>query len=237
MLDADGNGVMMGWEEPLMVRHVEAMTRGWGSVQEQATVLNVGYGLGIVSGRNTQVVKVKEANARALRQVDRLFQSRGPALHVVIEAHPQVLAHMRDTGFDKLPGVVVLAGRWQDFILDETRKYEELLALTPGSCGFDAILVDTFAEGYEDLKAFFDHIPDLLEPTEGVFSFWNGLGATSATIYDVASSLAEFHLEDVGCRVEWEDVEVGDIEETWMGVRRKYWDLPIYKLPIARMNM
>jgi hypothetical protein len=52
VLDEDGNGVMMGWEEPLMVAHVEAvkarlkekMERG-----EEVSVLNIGFGLGIVS--------------------------------------------------------------------------------------------------------------------------------------------------------------------------------------------
>lgn len=236
VLDADGNGVMMGWEEPLMVRHVEAMTKGWGKVQEGPTVLNVGYGLGIVSPPTCHCWG-NQLTARPGGQIDRLFQQRSPALHVVIEAHPQVLGHMRDTGFDRLPGVVVLPGRWQDYVEDEDKLHGELIALTPDSCGFDAIFVDTFAEGYEDLKAFFDHLPDLLEPTQGVFSWWNGLGATSATIYDVASELAAFHLEDVGAKVEWEDVEVGDIEETWQGVRRKYWDLPLYRLPVARMSM
>ena len=30
-----------------------------------------------------------------------------------------------------------------------------------------------------DLKAFFEILLDILEPENGVFSFWNGLGATS----------------------------------------------------------
>lgn len=51
--------------------------------------------------------------------------------------------------------------------------------MTEGARGFDGVFVDTFAEGYEDLKAFFEFLPDLLDPSEGIFSFWNGLGATS----------------------------------------------------------
>ena len=31
----------------------------------------------------------------------------------------------------------------------------------------------------EDLKAFFEVLPDILEAEHGRFSFWNGLGATS----------------------------------------------------------
>jgi hypothetical protein len=37
----------------------------------------------------------------------------------------------------------------------------------------------TRAQAYNlDLKAFFDFVPDILA-LDGVFSFWNGLGATS----------------------------------------------------------
>jgi len=33
-----------------------------------------------------------------------------------------------------------------------------------------------------DLKAFFEILLDILEPENGVFSFWNGLGATSKSL-------------------------------------------------------
>ena len=33
-----------------------------------------------------------------------------------------------------------------------------------------------------DLKAFFEILLDILEPENGVFSFWNGLGATSESL-------------------------------------------------------
>lgn len=59
------------------------------------------------------------------------------------------------------------------------------------------------------------------------------------TIYSVSSSLAELHLEDVGLQVEWHDVLIPESmrEEVWKGVRRRYWDLPGYKLPIAKMGL
>lgn len=97
-----------------------------------------------------------------------------------------------------------------------------------------------------DLKSFFEVLPDILDP-KGVFSFWNGLGATSEyrydraetdpTIYAVASSLAELHMEDVGLTVTWHEIPIGDSlrEEVWKGVKQRYWNLPNYKLPIARM--
>ncbi|OCF60074.1 arginine N-methyltransferase 2 [Kwoniella mangroviensis CBS 10435] len=226
VLDADGNGVMMGWEEPLMVEHVKLMTYDHPNAQpgaEGMTIMNVGFGLGIV---------------------DRLFQSTKspshpkPLNHTIIEAHPQVLQYIKDKGVDKLLGVRILEGRWQDFLLDPERS-GEVLECTPGGMGYDAIFVDTFAEGYEDLKAFFEVLPDILEPENGIFSFWNGLGATNATIYAVSSSLAELHLEDVGLDTTWHDVLIPESlrEEVWKGVKRRYWELPGYKLPIAKMKL
>lgn len=88
------------------------------------SILNVGFGLGIV---------------------DRMFQATQPRAHVIIEAHPQVLQHMRDTGVYDWPNVTVLEGRWQDYA--EGDGLTKLLEAAQG--GFDAIFVDTFAEGYE----------------------------------------------------------------------------------------
>lgn len=92
--------------------------------REDLSILNVGFGLGIV---------------------DRLFQETKPRSHVIIEAHPQVLQHMRETGVYDWPNVTVLEGRWQDFASGE--GLEKLLEAAQG--GFDAVFVDTFAEGYE----------------------------------------------------------------------------------------
>ena len=55
---------------------------------------------------------------------------------------------MREQGVYDWPGVRILEGRWQDFLLDSER-IGEVLGGTPDSAGFDAIFVDTFAEGYE----------------------------------------------------------------------------------------
>lgn len=44
------------------------------------------------------------------------------------------------------PNVRVLEGRWQDWVQDGD-KMGEVLEISDG--GFDAIFVDTFAEGYE----------------------------------------------------------------------------------------
>ena len=71
-----------------------------------------------------------------------MFQSRShpPKQHYIIEAHPDVLQHMRKLGWYSKPGVKVLEGRWQDFI-----ESEELLSVG----GFDVVYTDTFSEDYE----------------------------------------------------------------------------------------
>jgi protein arginine N-methyltransferase 2 len=71
-----------------------------------------------------------------------MFQSllQPPKRHVIIEAHPDVLRHMRELGWYEKPGVTILEGKWQDFIMSE--KVSDL-----GS--FDAIYTDTFSEDYQ----------------------------------------------------------------------------------------
>ena len=79
-------------------------------------------------------------------QVDSFFQSlpTAPALHVIIEPHPDVLQHMRDTGWYEKKGVKILEGKWQDFI--ESGSESDVL-LDAG--GFDAVYTDTFSEDYD----------------------------------------------------------------------------------------
>lgn len=40
-------------------------------------------------------------------------------------------------------------------------------------------------------------------------------------------------------QTEWHDVIVDETiaEATWKGIKRKYWDLRVYKLPVAVMNI
>jgi hypothetical protein len=40
-------------------------------------------------------------------------------------------------------------------------------------------------------------------------------------------------------QTEWHDVIVDETiaEATWKGIKRKYWDLRVYKLPVAIMNI
>ena len=75
-------------------------------------------------------------------QIDSFFQElpTPPALHVIIEAHPDVLEHMRSRGWYSKPNVKILEGKWQDYI-----DSPEIL----DAGGFDAIYTDTFSEEYK----------------------------------------------------------------------------------------
>jgi len=124
-------------------------------------------------------------------KIDSFFQELPtvPALHVIIEAHPDVLEHMRSQGWYSKPNVKILEGKWQDYV-----DSPELL----GVGGFDVIYTDTFSEEYQgsvihsrnhnqrrlntvilELHQFFKRLPDLVDGPESRFSFFNGLGATS----------------------------------------------------------
>ncbi|KAL5507468.1 RMT2 [Sanghuangporus vaninii] len=201
-------GVMMGWERDIMQETVNKLFDG---LEGGYSVLNVGFGLGII---------------------DSMFQvlPNPPTRHFIIEAHPDVLRHMRERGWYELPGVTILEGKWQDFI-----EGEKILAVG----GFDVIYTDTFSEDYEALRTFFGHLPDLLSGPDARFSFFNGLGATNALFYDVYTQLSELHLSNVGLNVDWSDVDLmKDPEEMdkWGGTRN-YFSMRFYRLPIARMSI
>ncbi|KAJ7647280.1 arginine methyl transferase [Roridomyces roridus] len=202
MLDANGEevGVMMGWEDGIM----QETARTLSSELERPKVINVGFGLGII---------------------DTLFQSLSPSLHVIVEAHPDVLSHMRQQGWYEKPGVKILEGKWQDFI-----NSEKLDGLVPEG-GFDIVYTDPFSEDYGELRRFFGHVPALLGP-RGRFSFFHGLGATNPTIYDVYSRVAEVHLSDLGIDVKWSEVNVSQQRHKW-GNSRPYFTVPTYRLPLC----
>ncbi|KAJ8126947.1 hypothetical protein O1611_g6694 [Lasiodiplodia mahajangana] len=75
----------------------------------------------------------------------------------------------------------------------------------------------------------------------GVFGFFNGLGADRKVCYDVYTKVVEMHLTDVGLDVEWNelDVDMKGLEEEgkgeWEGVKRRYWTLDKYRLPIITL--
>jgi protein arginine N-methyltransferase 2 len=167
-------------------------------------VLNIGHGMGIVDG---------------------FFQEREPSEHHIIEAHADVVAEMKKRGWDSKPGVTIHEGRWQDIL--------------PGLVGegvtFDAIYYDTFAESYADFRDFFsEQVIGLLEQEGGKWGFFNGMGADRQISYDVYQKVAEMDLFEAGFDVDWEDIPVPKLDGEWKGVKRAYWVVDNYRLPLCR---
>ncbi|MCJ1479937.1 Arginine N-methyltransferase 2 [Schaereria dolodes] len=167
-------------------------------------ILNIGHGMGII---------------------DDFFQAKAPSAHHIIEAHPTVLTEMKKNGWYEKPNVTIHEQRWQD----------ALPLMLEGGLQFDAIYFDTFAESYGALRDFFsEHVIGLLDDA-GKWGFFHGLGADRQICYDVYTKVVEMDLFEAGYEVEWETVEVPDLEkgEDWKGVKRKYWALEQYRLPVC----
>ena len=167
-------------------------------------VLNIGHGMGII---------------------DNFFHSKSPTVHHIIEAHSTVLAHMKDSGWADKPGVTIHEGKWQDVLPKLVEK---------GSL-FDAIYFDTFAEDYKALREFFSEFVIGLLDEGGKWGFFNGLGADKQVCYDVYAKVVEMDLFEAGFDTEWETLDVPDLERAgeWKGVKRRYWTLEKYKLPVC----
>lgn len=62
------------------------------------------------------------------------------------------------------------------------------------------------------------------------------MGADRQISYDVYQKVVEMDLFEAGFDVEWEEVDVPDLEREgeWDGVRRKYWVVDKYRLPICK---
>ena len=198
ILDNDNNGVMMAWETDIMKRTADLLVP-----EPELRILNIGHGMGII---------------------DTFFQEQAPSSHHIIEAHPAVLARMKEDGWYNKPHVTIHEGRWQDMVPNIMEQ----------GILFDAIYFDTFAEGYKALHDFFgDSVLGLLED-KGKWGFFNGLGADRQICYDVYRKVVEMDLFEAGFDTEWETIEVPKMNETeWEGVKRRYWALDEYKLPIC----
>lgn len=107
--------------------------------------------------------------------VDTAIQTHNPAEHHIIEAHPQVHQRLRETGWYDKPNVHIHEGRWQDIL---PKLVEQGVVL-------DGIYYDTFAEDYAALKEFFAEYVIQLLAKDGIFGWYNGLGADRQICYDV----------------------------------------------------
>ncbi|CAK9435331.1 uncharacterized protein LODBEIA_P57040 [Lodderomyces beijingensis] len=199
------DGVMMSWESDIMQLAADSITVN-GS--DDLCILNIGFGMGII---------------------DTMLQQKNPRKHYICEAHPDVLAKMKQDGWFEKANVVVLSGRWQD-------ELDKLLS--QGTVFFDGIYYDTFSEHYSDMLELFDYVVGLLKP-DGVFSFFNGLGADRQVIYEVYKKLVQIDLENYGLRCRFKEMRVPPElfkkggESIWDDIKRSYWSCPIYYHPEA----
>ncbi|KAK6435222.1 Arginine N-methyltransferase 2 [Oleoguttula sp. CCFEE 5521] len=160
--------------------------------------------------------------------VDGAFLAKDPQMHHIIEAHPQVHQRMKEKGWYDKENVHVHEGKWQDVL---PKLLEQGVVL-------DAIYFDTYAEDYKDLKIFFqDYVIGLLD-SDGLFGFYNGLGADRQVCYDVYTRIVEMDLFNCGLDTEWLDIKVPEqvfTKEEWKDVRHKYWDnVNPYRLPTCK---
>jgi len=206
LVDDDGNGVMMAWETDIMRQSVDALLPGR---EAGKRILNIGFGMGII---------------------DSMFAETKSSRHHIIEAHPEVLDRILAPnskalsfwGPDADPDAFqVHQGKWQD-ICPKLLESGEV---------YDAVYFDTFGEDYSQLRLFFtEYIPGLLDQN-GIFGFFNGLGADRRICYDVYTRVVEMHLADAGLDVDWKAIPVDmeglgeDGKGEWAGVKRRYWTL------------
>ncbi|XP_042376052.1 protein arginine N-methyltransferase 2-like [Zingiber officinale] len=153
--------------------------------------------------------------------VDEAIQRYGPVEHTIVEAHPDVYDRMLRCGWGEKENVKIVFGRWQD-VLPQLESY-------------DGIFFDTYGEYYEDLRQFHQHLPKLLKP-DGIYSYFNGLCGDNAFFHVVYCQLVALELGNLGYSTQFIPLPVKDClaEEVWEGVRRKYWQLDTYYLPVCQ---
>ena len=203
LLDQDDDAVMMEWERPLMDAHASIITE---NSQIGKVVVNVGFGMGII---------------------DTALQKLQPAMHYIIEAHPDVYKKMINDGWDKKENVRICFGRWQD----------EFPKLMDEGITFDGIFYDTYGEHFTDLEDFHECVAKTLKKPNGVYSFFNGLAPDNLFFHGVACQCVKLQLAKSGLDSEFAACEIQVKDSEWDGVRRKYWHgRDTYYLPIVTWN-
>jgi type IV protein arginine methyltransferase len=204
LLDSNRNAVMMDWESSVMDLTATLLLPEENTTNR--TVLNVGFGMGIV---------------------DKAFEKGKPTRHIIAEAHPDVLKKLREDGWYDMPHVTILEGKWQDTL--------PVFMLENPDVTLGAIYFDTFGESYDQLKQFFtEYVVGLLDPQVGRFGFFHGLGADRRICYDVYTKVVEFDLLECGLDTNWVEVDLPELKtEKWEDVKRKYFNLDTYRLPVC----
>ena len=197
-------------------------------------VLNVGFGLGMI-----------DSYIQWFLTRNKTLHPHMVCHHYIVEAHPGVLEEMERKGWtsssndgdnddDEATAAAaagvhlhILPGRWQEVL---PRLLEE------EGVQLDGIFFDTFGEDYEALREWHELVPDLLAcHDQAVYTFFNGLGGTNPFFHDVYCQLVELELHDLGFQVEWETlpVELLDHHLAWKGLKRPYFSLNEYRLPVV----
>uniref|UniRef100_A0A1I8FJY1 ANK_REP_REGION domain-containing protein n=1 Tax=Macrostomum lignano TaxID=282301 RepID=A0A1I8FJY1_9PLAT len=190
LLDGEGYAVMMAWEQPLM-----------GATRQ----------LHLPAARPAR----PERRLRHGHRRHRAAETRpGPATPYV-EAHPDVLARMRDQGWPDKPGVRIVSGRWQDVVADLARS--------------TASSSNTYAEDDLDLHSFHAHLPRLLAPG-GRYAFYNGMCPDNVFFTQSPAKLSDCGCSGFGLRCNLPAASVDDAK-LWQGVRDRYWHFDTYYLP------
>lgn len=205
-MDKDGGLVMAAWETDVMERTARLLCI------DQKT------------GKPIKDLKILNVGF-GLGIVDEFFQQYKPSKHVIVEAHPDAIAFARQNGWHERPGVELIHAKWED-ALDQLSNGEL----------FDVIYWDTYAQGYGQLRDFFEEVPYLLDESNpnAQFSFFHGLAGTNRFLYDVYTRVSELDLREMGLDTQWYDIRPNTTSETWNGILRKYWDLDVLRIPISR---
>lgn len=210
LVDDNGDAVMMEWETPLMAAHADVCVGAF--PHDVCSHLK--------ERNDLRVLNV----GHGLGIVDGFLRNHGARIaeHCIIEPHPDVLRRI-DTQQEKWEGVTFRRETWQESLEDPT--------FGP----FDAIFFDTYAERYEDMRAFFRALPRILKKG-GVFSFFNGMAPFNPFFHGVVCEFVKTELGALGLDCDFVPLKVeqsAHSEKTWDGVARRYWRFGAYNLPLA----
>lgn len=257
-MDGESKAVMMAWEKPLMEAHAKAICSG------DRHVLNIGYGMGLVDTAIQQYNPLSHTIIEAHPEVyDRMLRTgwgEKENVKIIFGRWQDVLSQLKSYDgihtniFCWLFSVIGLAeirirpvtfpkyaSLYRDFNLIFTvlMEYHVLLTLTTYLlyCSFSGIFFDTYGEYYEDMREFHQQLPHLLKPG-GIYSFFNGFCGSNAFFHLVYCQLVALELEHLGYSTQFIPLPVKDClgEETWEGVRHKYWQLDTYYLPVCQYS-
>lgn len=232
------DGVMMNWETKLMKLGcdtvLENAIKNDSENEETFNVLNIGFGMGIID------LFIQEK----IQEIERKKGKHTKIMHYICEAHPDVIAKITADGWYEKCNVVILEGRWQD----ELNKILDLNSEdgNENPVYFDGVYYDTFSEHYypDMFPNLFDVLLGLLK-LDGVISFFNGLGADRQVVYEVYCRIVQLDMADYGLDAQFTGIDIDVDEEqmknknndkVWDGIKRSYWNCPVYYHPKIRFQ-